>query len=128
MTKESQPPPQLLALVGAEGEMPDLAVAYTRIVFIGSLFVNFGQSSNMVMRGEGDMVRAMAIMGGGAVLNMILSPIFILGLRDAGFGIEGAAAATVLSQFVVAAAMLWWFISREKVCRIHRIAISGDVL
>ena len=120
--------PQLLALVGAEGEMLDLAVAYIRIVFIGSLFVNFGQSSNMVMRGEGDMVRAMAIMGGGAVLNMILSPIFILALRDTGFGIQGAAAATVLSQFVVAAAMLWWFISREKVCRIHRIAISGDVL
>ena len=120
--------PQLLSLVGVENEMLDLAVSYIRVVFVGSLLVNFGQSSNMVMRGEGNMVRAMTIMGGGAVLNMILSPIFIIGFRDAGFGIQGAAAATVLSQLVVAAVMLWWFVRKEKVCRIHRVTISGDVL
>lgn len=118
----------LLSLTGAEGEMLDLATAYLRVVFCGSLFVNFAQSSNMVMRGEGDMVRAMLIMGGGAVLNMILSPIFILSLRDAGFGLEGAAAATVLSQFVQGAVMLWWFVKKEKAARIHRIALNRDVL
>ena len=118
----------LLALTGAEGPMLDLATAYLRVIFCGSLFVNFAQSSNMVMRGEGDMVRAMLIMGGGAVLNMILSPIFILSLRDAGFGLEGAAAATVLSQFVQGAVMLWWFAKKEKVARIHRIALNRDVL
>ena len=118
----------LLSLTGAEGEMLDLATTYLRVIFCGSLFVNFAQSSNMVMRGEGDMVRAMLIMGGGAVLNMVLSPIFILLLRDAGFGLEGAAAATVLSQFVQGAVMLWWFAKREKVARIHRIALNRDVL
>lgn len=118
----------LLSLTGAEGEMLDLATTYLRVIFCGSLFVNFAQSSNMVMRGEGDMVRAMLIMGGGAVLNMVLSPIFILLLRDAGFGLEGAAAATVLSQFVQGAVMLWWFAKKEKVARIHRIALNRDVL
>lgn len=118
----------LLSLTGAEGDMLDLATTYLRVIFCGSLFVNFAQSSNMVMRGEGDMVRAMLIMGGGAVLNMILSPIFILLLRDAGFGLEGAAAATVLSQFVQGAVMLWWFAKKEKVARIHRIALNREVL
>lgn len=118
----------LLSLTGAEGEMLDLATTYLRVIFCGSLFVNFAQSSNMVMRGEGDMVRAMLIMGGGAVLNMVLSPIFILLLRDAGFGLEGAAAATVLSQLVQGAVMLWWFVKKEKVARIHRIALNRDVL
>lgn len=118
----------LLSLTGAEGEMLDLATAYLRVIFCGSLFVNFAQSSNMVMRGEGDMIRAMLIMGGGAVLNMILSPIFILLLRDAGFGLEGAAAATVLSQLVQGAVMLWWFVKKEKVARIHRIALNREVL
>ncbi len=118
----------LLSLTGAEGEMLDLATTYLRVIFCGSLFVNFAQSSNMVMRGEGDMVRAMLIMGGGAVLNMVLSPIFILLLRDAGFGLEGAAAATVLSQLVQGAVMLWWFAKKEKVARIHRIALNRDVL
>ncbi len=77
--------------------MLDSAVSYMQIIFIGSLFVNFAQSSNMIMRGEGVMVKAMAIMGGGAILNMVLSPLFILAMRDAGFGLQGAAIATVLS-------------------------------
>lgn len=104
----------LLALTGAEGPMLDLATAYLRVIFCGSLFVNFAQSSNMVMRGEGDMVKAMLIMGGGAVLNMILSPIFILSLRGAGLGLEGAAVATVLSQFIQGAVMLWWFVKKGE--------------
>lgn len=118
----------LLALTGAEGPMLDLATAYLRVIFCGNLFVNFAQSSNMVMRGEGDMVKAMLIMGGGAVLNMILSPIFILSLRGAGLGLEGAAVATVLSQFIQGAVMLWWFVKKEKVARIHRIKLNRDVL
>lgn len=118
----------LLMLTGAEGEMLDLAVTYMQVVFIGSLFVNFAQSSNMVMRGEGIMVKAMAIMGGGAILNMILSPIFIVAVRDMGLGLQGAAAATVVSQFLQAAAMLIWFVKFEKVARIHRIALSAEIL
>ena len=58
----------LLSLTGAEGAMLDSAVSYMQIIFIGSLFVNFAQSSNMIMRGEGIMVKAMIIMGGGAIL------------------------------------------------------------
>lgn len=118
----------LLALTGAEGEILDLAVSYLQVIYCGSLFVNFAQSSNMVMRGEGIMVKAMAIMGGGAVLNMILSPIFILALRDNGLGLQGAAAATVVSQFVQAAVMLWWFIKKEEVARIHCVRIDGEIL
>ena len=42
--------------------------------------------------------------------------------------LRGAAAATVLSQFVQGAVMLWWFVKKEKVARIHRIALNRDVL
>lgn len=118
----------LLALTGAEGDMLDGAVSYMQIIFIGSLFVNFAQSSNMIMRGEGIMVKAMAIMGGGAILNMILSPLFILAMRDAGLGLQGAATATVTSQIIQAAAMLIWFLKFEKIARIHRIAFSAPVM
>ena len=118
----------LLSLTGAEGKMLDLATSYLRVIFCGSLFVNFAQSSNMVMRGEGDMVRAMLIMGGGAVLNMVLSPALIIALRGYGLGLEGAAAATVLSQFAQGCVMLWWFVKKEKVARIHRVALNREVL
>lgn len=118
----------LLSLTGAEGAMLDSAVSYMQIIFIGSLFVNFAQSSNMIMRGEGIMVKAMIIMGGGAILNMVLSPLFILAVRDMGLGLQGAATATVLSQFIQAIAMLVWFLKFEKVALIHRVAFSGEVM
>lgn len=118
---------QLLMLTGAEGPVLDLATSYLRIIFLGSLFVNFGQSSNMIMRGEGYMARAMLIMGGGAVLNMVLSPIAICALRDSGHGLEGAALATVASQFVVAVVMLWWYVKKEQIARIHRISLSKPI-
>ena len=43
---------QILMLSGASGEILELAIRYLRIIFAGSLFVNFAQSSNMIMRGE----------------------------------------------------------------------------
>ena len=118
----------VLALTGAEGAMLDLGECYLRIIFLGSLFVNFAQSSNMIMRGEGELPRAMGIMAGVAILNMVLAPVFILALRDQGLGLEGAACATVLSQAVLAGVMLWWFVKREKTARIVRVAASRAVL
>ncbi len=55
---------QILRLSGAEGEILDIATRYLRIIFAGSTFVNFAQSANMIMRGEGRLKRAMLISGG----------------------------------------------------------------
>lgn len=68
---------QLLQISGASGEILELGVRYLRIIFIGSIFVNFAQSANMVIRGEGLMKKAMLIMGFGAILNIILDPILM---------------------------------------------------
>ena len=103
--------PQLLHLVRAEGEMHELGVKYLRIVYLGSIFVNFGQAANMVMRGEGKMALAMAIMGSGAVLNIVLDALFIIVFKQ---GIEGAAIATVISQAVFALATFFYFLCFSK--------------
>ena len=68
---------QLLTLSGAEGEILNHAERYLHIIFAGSLFVNFAQSANMIMRGEGILKKAMLITGTGAVLNIILDPVMI---------------------------------------------------
>ena len=103
--------PQLLHLVRAEGEMHELGVKYLRIVYLGSIFVNFGQAAYMVMRGEGKMALAMAIMGSGAVLNIVLDALFIIVFKQ---GIEGAAIATVISQAVFALATFFYFLCFSK--------------
>lgn len=98
------------------------------IVFAGSLFVNFFQSANMVIRGEGQLKKAMSIIASGAILNIILDPIFITILKPYGMGIEAAAFATILSQFVQAVITLWYFRKKSPNVKIGRIRIDGELL
>lgn len=119
---------QLLTLAGASGDILNYAEKYLRIIFAGSLFVNFFQSANMVIRGEGQLKKAMLIIASGAILNIILDPIFIMLLKPYGLGIEAAAYATILSQFIQAVITLWYFKSKSNYVKIGRIRIDGTIL
>lgn len=111
--------PYFLTLTGATGEIKDLGVRYLRVIFLGSLFVNFTQSCNMVMRGEGLMKKAMLIMGLGALLNIVLDPILMKAMGE--YAIEGGAIATVTAQVVQAIVTLYYFKKKSKVVKIHKI-------
>ena len=117
---------QLLSLAGASDNILNYAEKYLRIIFAGSLLVNFFQSANMVIRGEGQLKKAMFIIASGAILNIILDPIFISILNPYGMGIEAAAYATVLSQFVQAAITVWYFKKKSPNVKIGRIRIDVD--
>ncbi|WP_010291650.1 MATE family efflux transporter [Clostridium senegalense] len=117
---------KLLLLTGAKGEILELAVRYIRIVFLGSIFVNFAQSANMIMRGEGLMNKAMIFMGIGAILNIILDPILIIAFGE--YGIEGAAVATISSQFVQFVITMIYFIKKSKTVRFHKIRVERLLL
>ena len=119
---------QILTLSGAEGDLLDIAERYLRIIFAGSLFVNFAQSSNMIMRGEGRLKQAMIFSAGSAVLNIVLDPILISILNPYGMGIDGAAYATIISQFVYAVAMMWYFMAKSKNVRIHGVRIEKSLV
>ena len=118
----------ILGFSGAEGEILNNAEEYLRIIFAGSLFVNFAQSANMIMRGEGILKKAMLITGTGAVLNIILDPVMISLMKTWGNGVEGAAYATVISQIVTATITLWYFLKKSKMVRIHKIRVEGSLL
>lgn len=117
--------PHFLTMVGATGEIKAYGIRYLRVIFIGSLFVNFTQSANMVMRGEGLMKKAMTIMGLGALLNIILDPILMTVMGK--YAIEGAALATITAQFVQAAVTLHYFLKKSKVVKIHRIQSDAEI-
>lgn len=118
----------LLTLSGAESAILDTAERYLRIVFAGSLFVNFAQSANMILRGEGILKKAMLITGTGAVLNIVLDPVLIVLLRASGRGVEGAAYATIFSQAVTAAITLWYFLAKSRTVRIHGIRLEPSLI
>ena len=112
---------KLLSLIGAEGIILDLANRYLTIIFTGSLFVNFAQSANMLLRGEGLMKKAMVIMTLGAGLNIILDPLLMIAMRNIDRGIEGAAIATVLAQIVQAFVTYYYFKYKSKTIKIEKI-------
>ena len=61
--------PVFLRLSGAQGDVLKMGVSYLRTVYLGSIFVNFMQGANMLIRAEGRMGTAMGIMAAGAILN-----------------------------------------------------------
>ena len=116
---------KMLALVGASGDILNYASRYLKIIFVGSIFVNFTQAANMVMRGEGLMKKAMLIMGFGALLNIILDPILMTVMGE--YAIEVAALATITAQFVQAAVTLHYFLKKSKVVKIHKIQSDAEI-
>jgi len=114
--------PQLLEIIGAIPGTPEyrLSVEYTRTIFLGIPFVFGFFIFQGLLQGWGDTRTPMYLMGLGVVLNVLLDPFFILGFRDnvlfealglvaleqslyaatgfAGFGVQGAALATILSR------------------------------
>ncbi|HGG0417151.1 TPA: MATE family efflux transporter [Clostridium sporogenes] len=115
----------LLRFSGATGEILKSGINYLRIVYVGSLFVNFSQSANMLIRGEGKMKEAMSIMALGAILNIILDPIFI---RTLNFGVEGAAIATIIAQIIQALVTFIYFKRNKSILSVNKLKFAFDLM
>lgn len=88
------------------GVTMDLALSYGNIVFAGSIFLVFTAAAYGILRAEGNVKKTTYAMSFGAILNMILDPIFIYTF---GWGIAGAGIATVLSMAIVSLIIIYWF-------------------
>lgn len=69
---------------------------YLRIVTIGSLGMFCQIMYERLLQGTGRSILSMYTQGLGAIINIILDPIFIFGLK---MGVAGAAVATIIGQF-----------------------------
>ena len=88
--------PQLLNMFGCTDDLRPYAMGYGRIISIGLPFVMVGTTLNSVIRSDGSPKYSMASMVLGALLNIALDPLFIFVFH---MGVEGAALATIMSQF-----------------------------
>lgn len=90
---------QILKVFGAsEGSLP-YAKAYIDIILLGSVFNLIGFSFNHIIRGDGNPKLSAIIMVVGCVTNIVLDTVFIFVFK---MGIQGAAIATIASQFITA--------------------------
>ena len=106
----------LMYAFGSTDEILPYAKTFASISSLGIPFLLLSISTNPMVRSDNSPKYSMYAIVLGAVLNIILNPIFIFGF---GWGIAGSAWATVISQFISAAILLFYF-PRFKSVKFHK--------
>ena len=83
---------------------------YFFYISLGIPFYMFGQAMNPIIRADGNPKFAMVSTLAGAIINIILDPIFIFVFK---WGMMGAAVATVIGQIVTAALAIWYLFNMK---------------
>ena len=106
----------ILLTFGALPETLPYALEYMNIYAIGTVFVQLALGMNAFITAQGFSRTSMLTVLIGAVLNIGLDPLFMFTFD---MGVKGAALATILSQAVSAAWVLWFLCGRRTVLRLR---------
>lgn len=106
----------ILRLLGATESIMPYAMTYAGIYVVSSIFNVFNVTMNNIVTSEGAAKTTMCALLAGAVLNMVLDPVFIYTLN---LGIAGAAIATAISQIVSTAVYLWYLLRKKSIFSFH---------
>lgn len=101
----------IFLLIGAEPTTVATAALYARIIYSASIVSYFTSIATALLRSEGDAKRSMLAMILGGILNAVLDPIFIYVF---GWGVSGAAIASVVSICVSASLLFYWLFLKKN--------------
>ncbi|MDY0290169.1 MAG: MATE family efflux transporter [Sphaerochaeta sp.] len=101
----------ILMMMGATASILVPGKSYSVWIVGGALFTVINMTLNNIIRAEGNVKYSMNALIIGAVLNILFDPLFMFALK---LGLEGAAIATVLGQFVSTLYLLKYFIGKKK--------------
>ena len=107
----------MLLAFGASGNTIEYATQYMNIYSIGTIFVQLTLGMNAFITAQGFAKTGMLSVLIGAVVNIILDPIFIFGLK---MGVRGAALATVISQACSCIWILTFLFGKKTTLRIKK--------
>ena len=102
--------PYVLAFMGDQGHVLELATLYTRVYFLAMPFLALTNFEAAILRAKGDTVTPMVVLALAGVMNVILNLVFVLLFHRS---VDGVAAATVISN-VFSSTMLLICLLREK--------------
>ena len=114
--------PKLVYLFGCSNNVYKYAMEYGRIICIGAPFMLMYSSLSNIIRADGSPRYAMFMLVIGAIINIILDPIFIFVLHK---GVAGGAIATIIGQFV-SFLLAISYIRKFKSVKITRESIKLD--
>lgn len=114
---------QLLTLFGASDNSIDMAVEYFNVILLFFPIYMLSNMMNAVIRADGCPAWSMASMLLGAIINIILDPIFIFGVH---WGMMGAALATVIGQCISFIISFVYFF-RTKTFKLNKESFIPDL-
>lgn len=106
----------ILRLFGASDQTLPYADSYLTIYILGTIFVQITVGMNYYITSQGFAKTAMITTMQGAVLNMVLDPLFIFAMN---MGVAGAALATVISQLASFVWVLVFLLGKKPTLRIR---------
>ena len=117
----------LLFLFGASGDTIGYALDYANIYILGTISVMFSLGLNAFITTQGFTKVSMLTVVIGAVVNIVLDPIFIFGF---GMGVQGAALATIIAQTVSAVWVLLFLLGNKTILKIKKenLRVQGKVM
>ena len=89
--------PILVKLFGCTPNVYNYAISYGRIILLGVPFMIMYSGLSSIIRADGSPKYSMSFLVMGAIINLILDPIFIFGFK---MGVQGGALATIIGQAV----------------------------
>jgi putative MATE family efflux protein len=99
----------------------DAGTSYLQIIFLGSITIFLSEFIGAAQRGAGDAETPMIALAVGAIANVFLDPIMILGLFGCPeMGVAGSAIATVLTRGISIAVMLFALLRKRSVIALRR--------
>ncbi len=107
----------ILWAFGASNDTIGYATDYIGIYLMGTVFVQIGLGMNPFINTQGFAKTGMMTVMIGAVINIILDPIFIFGFN---MGVKGAALATITAQFISAIWVLIFLVGKKSVLRLRK--------
>ena len=104
----------IIAMFGGtvNGETFKYSQEYFFYITLGLPFYMFGQAMNPIIRADGSPKFAMVSTLVGAIINIILDPVFIFGFK---WGMMGAAVATVIGQVATALLAVWYLLHMKVI-------------
>lgn len=115
----------ILKIFGATEELMDYSYTYGSIICIGFPFLVFNTATSNIIRADGDPNFAMICVLVGAIINTILDPLFIFVF---GWGMAGAAWATVIGQIISAALTLYYLRYKFKTFTITKEILNMKIV
>lgn len=118
----------MMSIMGASPDVLQVGIPYFQIVAVPSIVLSLFFTAGAILRGSGDTRTPLRVALWMNTVHIVLDYVLIFGVFFDGFGIKGAAMATLLSRLFSVFFLLWYLHNRRVISQLRLWSIRRDLL